>query len=156
MQKSTFYTLPSCYIHIYALRGYRVRCLRPNSYLIKLLLYSLARYYYLASSLLVTLISKAIINFYKGVTKVSKARITSNRIFDARFTSIDRAYITSDARVYIISNARAYISRVYIARARLLSIIITRFASRSIYVFFIFYLLKISLEILPSLLYLVS
>ena len=116
-----------------------------------MLLCSLARCCRLTSSLLVTLTGNAIISFRKGVAEVSGARIAGNRVFGARFAGIGRAYTAGGAGVYIIGSAGAYM-----AGARLIGITISRFTSRSIYVFFIFYLLKISLEILPSLFYIVS
>ena len=55
---------------------------------------------------MVILTDKAIISFCKGVAKVSRARIASNRIFGAPLTDIDRAYIVI---AYIAGGARVYI-----------------------------------------------
>ena len=130
-----FYTLPSRYIYICALRGCRVRYPRPNDCPIGLLLCSLARCCRLASSLLVTLTGNTIISFRKGVAEVSGARTAGNRVFGARLAGIGGAYV---------------------AGARLLGVTFARFTSRSACIFFIFCLLKISLEISPSLLHAVS
>ena len=105
---------------------------------------------------MVTLTGNTIISFRKGVAEVSRARIAGSRIFGARLAGIGGAYIAGThvaggAEVYVIGGAGTYI-----ARARLLGVAVARFTSRPIYVFFIFYLLKISLEILSSLLYTVS
>ena len=132
-----------------------------------MLLCSLARCCRLASSPLVILTGKAIISFCKGVAEVSGGRTAGKRVFGARLAGVGGAYITGGAGVYVVGDAGAYVvgdagayivgdAGAQVAVARLLGVAVTRFTSRSICVFFIFYLLKISLEILPSLLYSVS
>ena len=100
---------------------------------------------------MVILTGNAIISFRKGVAEVSGDRTAGKRVFDARLAGVGGAYAAGGAGVYVVGGAGAYI-----AGARLLGVAVSHFSSRSAYVFFIFYLLKISLEISPSLLYTVS
>ena len=116
---------------------------------------------------MVILTGKAITSFCKGVAEVSGGRIAGKRVFGARLAGVGGVYITGGAGVYVVGGAGVYIvgdagayiigdAGAQVAVACLLGVAVARFTSRSVCVFFIFCLLKIFLEILPSLLYSVS